>query len=53
MNQDNYQLMEVCFQDMENHRKQEWNSYYMSDEYADEILALLNMDEWTNTIGQA
>jgi Leu/Phe-tRNA-protein transferase len=53
MNQDILQLIEICFENMENQRKQEWNDYYMSEEYADEILALLDMGEWDTTIGQA
>jgi hypothetical protein len=53
MNQDNLQLIEICFENMEKRHKQEWNDYYMSEEYADEILALLEIDGWDTTIGQA
>jgi len=53
MNQDNLQLIEICFENMEKRHKQEWNDYYMSEEYADEILALVEIDGWDTTIGQA
>ena len=47
------QTIEVHFQDMERRNKQEWNDYYMSEEYADEILALLENDGWEMPVGQA
>lgn len=45
--------IEVHFQDMECRNKQEWNDYYMSEEYADEIIALLDNDGWDMPVGQA
>ena len=47
------QTIEVHFQDMERRNKQEWNDYYMSEEYVDEIIALLENDGWEMPVGQA
>lgn len=47
------QTIEIHFQDMERRNKQEWNDYYMSEEYADEIIALLENDGWEMPVGQA